>query len=225
MTHELAGKTIVITAGPTYEDLDPVRFLGNRSSGQMGFAVAQAAADVGATVVLVAGPCQQTSPANVQRINVRSALQMREQVMQQLVSCDVFIGCAAVADYRPLKVSDTKIKKDGSNLTLQLVQNPDILAEVASAESDQRPFSVGFAAETNDIEKHALRKLRKKNLDMIAANQVGEGQGFDCSENALLLLYADGRKQALPCQAKCSLGCQLIDEVGAEYARLKQTKQ
>lgn len=221
MTHELAGKTIVITAGPTYEDLDPVRFLGNRSSGQMGFAVAQAAADIGAIVVLVAGPCQQASPNNVQRIDVRSALQMREQVMQQLASCDVFIGCAAVADYRPLKVSATKIKKDGNDLTLQLVQNPDILAEVATAESNVRPFSVGFAAETNDIEKHALRKLRKKNLDMIAANQVGEGQGFDCSENALLLLYADGRKQALPSQAKCSLGCQLIDEIGTAYARLK----
>lgn len=220
MSAVLQGKTVVITAGPTYEDLDPVRFLGNRSSGRMGFAVAQAAADAGADTVLVAGPCQQECPTVTKRIDVRSALQMRDQVMQHIEGCDIFIGCAAVADYRPAEISDKKIKKDGGDLTLRLVQNPDILAEVAAL--PDRPFTVGFAAETNDIVKHAQRKLRKKNLHMIAANHVGEGRGFDCSDNALLLLYPDGRQHPLPSQAKCSLACRLVDEIAAEYTRLQQ---
>ncbi len=220
MNKVLQGKTVVITAGPTYEDMDPVRFLGNRSSGRMGFAVAQAAADAGADTTLVAGPCQQECPTVTQRINVRSALEMREQVMLHIDDCDIFIGCAAVADYRPAETSETKIKKDGGDLTLRLIQNPDILAGVAALPN--RPFTVGFAAETNDIEKHALRKLRNKNLHMIAANQVGNGRGFDCNDNALLLLYPDGRQQSLPCQAKCSLACRLVDEIAAEYKRLQQ---
>ncbi len=219
MNKVLQGKTIVVTAGPTYEDLDPVRFLGNRSSGKMGFAVAQAASDAGAKVILVAGPCQQECPSVAQRIDVRSALQMREQVMNNIDNCDIFIGCAAVADYRPAEVSDKKIKKDGGDLTLRLVQNPDILAEVAALPN--RPFTVGFAAETNDIEHHAMRKLRKKNLHMIAANHVGEGLGFDCCDNALLLMYPDGRQQPLPNQAKCDLASRLVDEIAAEYQRLR----
>ncbi len=218
MTSGLQAKAVVITAGPTYEDLDPVRFLGNRSSGRMGFAVAQAATDAGARVILVAGPCQQDCPQVSERIDVRSALQMREQVMRHIEGCDIFIGCAAVADYRPAETSDKKIKKDGGDLMLRLVQNPDILAEVAAL--PKRPFTVGFAAETNDIETHALRKLRHKKLDMIAANQVGEGRGFDCCDNALLLLYPDGRKQPLPTQAKCSLAGRLVDEIAAEYQRI-----
>lgn len=221
MNTSLRGKKVVVTAGPTYEDLDPVRFLGNRSSGKMGFAVAQAATDAGANVILVAGPCQQQCPDVAERINVRSALEMRDQVMANIEDCDIFIGCAAVADYRPAEVSDTKIKKDGGDLTLRLVQNPDILAEVANLPDG--PFTVGFAAETNDIEYHAMRKLRKKNLEMIAANAVGQGRGFDCCDNALLLLYPDGRKQPLPHQAKCSLACRLVDEIAAEYERTAQT--
>jgi len=219
MINTLQGKNVVITAGPTYEDLDPVRFLGNRSSGRMGFALAQAASDAGANIILVAGPCHQQCEAVVERIDVRSALQMHQQVMQHIQACDIFIGCAAVADYRPVEPSKKKIKKDGGDLNLRLIQNPDILADVAAL--PDRPFTVGFAAETNDMVAHAQRKLAKKKLHMIAANQVGEGKGFDCSENALLLLYPDGRQQALPCQAKCSLAGRLVDEIAAEYSRLQ----
>ena len=215
---ELTGKTIVITAGPTYEDLDPVRFLGNRSSGKMGFALAEVAADVGAKVYLIAGPCQQETPKNVHRIDVRSAEQMFTAVMEKVGKADLFIGCAAVADYRPAECQSKKIKKNGDDLVLHLIQNPDILASVAAL--NKRPFTVGFAAETNNVADFARGKLARKKLDMIAANQVGEDIGFDCCDNALLVLYADGRDHQLPIQDKHSLSKQLLSLISMElYAK------
>lgn len=211
---ELKGKKLVLTAGPTYEDLDPVRFLGNRSSGKMGFELAAKAADAGADVYLIAGPCQQNTPEHVTRVDVRSAEQMLDAVMTHINGTAVFIGCAAVADYRPAERKDKKIKKDGNDLILELVQNPDILARVAAL--DDRPFTVGFAAETNDIERFARAKLERKKLDMIAANQVGDGVGFDCCNNALLVLYADGRTQPLPEQPKGILAEQLLSLIAEE---------
>jgi phosphopantothenoylcysteine decarboxylase/phosphopantothenate--cysteine ligase len=188
----LTGRRVLITAGPTYEDLDPVRYLGNRSSGRMGYAVAAAARAAGAEVTLVSGPVTLPAPIGVRRICVRSALQMHAAVMQALPGHDVFIGTAAVADFRPQVKQDSKIKKTGGDgLTLELVLNPDILADVAA--SAARPFVVGFAAETNDVERYARGKLERKRLDMIAANLVGADDcGFDSERNALSVYWAGG---------------------------------
>jgi phosphopantothenoylcysteine decarboxylase/phosphopantothenate--cysteine ligase len=188
----LAGRRVLITAGPTYEDLDPVRYLGNRSSGRMGYAIAAAARAAGAQVTLVSGPVTLPEPVGVQRICVRSALQMHAAVMQALPGHDVFIGTAAVADFRPQVRQDSKIKKTGGeSLTLELVLNPDILADVAA--SADRPFVVGFAAETNDVERYARGKLERKRLDMIAANLIGADDcGFDSERNALSVYWAEG---------------------------------
>ena len=189
----LAGKRLLLTAGPTYEDLDPVRYLGNRSSGRMGYAIAAQAQRLGMEVVLVSGPVSLPAPAGVRRISVRSAERMHEAVMVQVPGADVFIATAAVADFRPQARSDSKIKKHGDGgLTLELVQNPDILAQVAARQD--RPFVVGFAAETDDVERYARDKLERKRLDMIAANRVGEeGCGFDADCNALDVLWPGGQ--------------------------------
>ncbi len=189
----LAGKRLLLTAGPTLEDLDPVRYLGNRSSGRMGYAIAAQAQRLGMNVVLVSGPVSLPAPAGVTRISVRSAGQMHAAVMAQVPGSDVFIATAAVADFRPQARSDSKIKKRGDGgLTLELVQNPDILAQVAARQ--ERPFVVGFAAETHDVERYARDKLERKRLDMIAANRVGEeGCGFDADCNALEVLWPQGR--------------------------------
>lgn len=189
----LAGKRLLLTAGPTYEDLDPVRYLGNRSSGRMGYAIAAQAQRLGMEVVLVSGPVSLPAPAGVRRISVRSAERMHEAVMAQVPGADVFIATAAVADFRPQARSDSKIKKHGDvGLTLELVQNPDILAQVAARQD--RPFVVGFAAETDDVERYARDKLERKRLDMIAANRVGEeGCGFDADCNALDVLWPGGQ--------------------------------
>ncbi len=189
----LAGKRLLLDAGPTFEDLDPVRYLGNRSSGRMGFALAAQAARLGMEVVLVSGPVHLATPPGVRRIDVRSAAQMRAAVLENLPGSEVFIAAAAVADFRPREPRDSKIKKGGEHgLTLELVQNPDILAEVAAR--PERPFVVGFAAETDEVERYARDKLVRKRLDMIAANRVGEdGCGFDADANALAVLWADGR--------------------------------
>lgn len=203
----LSGRRVLVTAGPTYEDLDPVRFLGNRSSGRMGFAVAAAAAAAGARVTLVAGPVGLTTPAGVERIDVRSAEQMMESVMANVDGCDVFIGVAAVADYRPAEPQGEKIKKTSETLELKLIRNPDILATVAGHE--KRPFVVGFAAETSDLETYARGKLKKKNLDLIAANLVGQGRCFDASDNALEVFSRD-EHWSFPCQDKHSLARELI---------------
>ncbi|AWV08742.1 hypothetical protein C9I47_3078 [Lysobacter maris] len=213
-TASLAGLRVLISAGPTYEDIDPVRFIGNRSSGKMGFSIAAAAARRGADVVLVAGPVSLPSPEAVTRINVRSAADMHAAVMAQLPA-DVYIGAAAVADFTPREASASKIKKrPGSDtLTLELVRTPDILAEVAAHASQRPRLVVGFAAETDNVEGYARGKLDNKRLDMIAANRVGvAGSGFECDDNALSVFWGDGER-ALGPAAKTELADLLLDLV------------
>lgn len=212
----LAGLRVLVSAGPTYEDIDPVRFIGNRSSGRMGFAVAEAAAQAGAVVSLVAGPVDLATPPGVaRRIDVRSAAQMHAAVLDAAAQADIYIGAAAVGDYRPLQVAAQKLKKhDGSELTLRLGENPDILASLSAQTA--HPFLVGFAAETHDVASYAQAKLRHKRLDMIAANQVGGGLGFEAADNALTLYWADGVAE-LPRAAKPELARQLIACVAERY--------
>ena len=211
---ELAGTRVLVSAGPTYEDIDPVRFIGNRSSGRMGFAVAEAAARAGAEVVLVAGPVALATPFGVERVDVRSAREMHDAVLARAISADVFIAAAAVGDFRPRDVAPHKLKKASrdSGLELSLVQNPDILADVAALEP--RPFVVGFAAETEEVEAHARAKLERKRLDLIAANEVGAGLGFESADNALLLLWPDGR-EVLERTGKVELAQALISRIAA----------
>ncbi len=204
----LAGRQVLLTAGPTREALDPVRFLGNRSSGRMGFALAAALVAEGASVTLVAGPVSLPTPAGVERIDVESALQMREAVFTSLPGAAIFIACAAVADFRPAAAAGKKIKKTSETLTLELIRNPDILSEVAALPA--RPFCVGFAAETDDVEAYARAKLRAKRLDMIAANRVGASQGFEVDDNALLVIW-EGGQRFLPEQPKSRLAAQLVN--------------
>ena len=190
----LAGRRILVSAGPTYEDIDPVRFLGNRSSGRMGFAVAQAAADAGATVTLVAGPVKLATPRGVVRVDVRSAAELREAVLARLPGQDAYVGAAAVADYRPATIAGRKIKKGDSAMVLALERTEDVLAEVAT--HAHRPRCVlGFAAETHDVDTYARAKLMAKKVDGIAANRVGvAGTGFDAEDNALTLHWAGGER-------------------------------
>ncbi|WP_349780533.1 bifunctional phosphopantothenoylcysteine decarboxylase/phosphopantothenate--cysteine ligase CoaBC [Xanthomonas sp. WHRI 7065] len=205
---QLDGLRIVISAGPTFEDLDPVRYVGNRSSGKMGYALAAAAASQGADVVLVSGPVHQTTPAGVRRIDVRSAAQMRDAVLGAFPA-DIYIGAAAVADYTPKRVVAQKIKKTGETLTLELVRTPDILAEVA-AQTGALKLVVGFAAETHDVEHYARGKLAAKRLDLIIANQVGiEGGGFESDNNAATA-YWQGGERAFPSSSKTELADQLL---------------
>jgi phosphopantothenoylcysteine decarboxylase / phosphopantothenate---cysteine ligase len=214
----LAGLRVMVSAGPTYEDLDPVRFIGNRSSGKMGFAIAAAAARRGAQVVLVAGPVALATPEGVQRIDVRSAAQMHRAVLAQLPA-DVYIGAAAVADFTPGRTATSKIKKrEGEEgLTLELVRTRDILADVAGHASRPR-LVVGFAAETDDVEANARGKLAKKKLDLIAANRVGvAGSGFEGDDNALAV-YWDGGERALGPAPKTELADQLLDLVAGRLA-------
>jgi len=185
----LSGKRFVVTAGPTWEALDPVRFIGNRSSGRMGFAVAGALVEAGATVTLIAGPVHRSTPPGVKRIDVRSAEQMHAAVLDAMPA-DGYVGVAAVADYRPAEVHQAKIKRDDNALELKLVPNPDIVAAVAALEP--RPFTVGFAAETDNVADNARAKLTRKRLDLIAANRVGSDCGFDCEDNEIEVHAADG---------------------------------
>ena len=190
----LAGRRLLITAGPTFEDLDPVRFIGNRSSGKMGFALAAEAARQGAEVTLVAGPVALSTPAGVHRLDVRSAEQMRAAVLAALPGQDAFIGAAAVADFRPAQVASTKIKKSAGLPQVEWTATPDILAEVAA--HVQRPaLVVGFAAETDDLEAHARDKLARKRVDLIAANRVGAGLGFEADDNALTVFAANATRE------------------------------
>ncbi len=189
----LTGINLLITAGPTRERIDPVRYLTNRSSGKMGFAVAAAAREAGAHVTLVTGPVQLPTPVGVTRINVESARDMYAAVHRHIADADVFIAAAAVADYQPAKVAKQKIKKDGGVIKLDLEPAPDIVKSVA--DMAKRPLVVGFAAETNDVEQNARAKLKRKNLDMIAANEVGEGLAFDCEDNALTVLWPGGKME------------------------------
>ncbi len=211
----LKGVRAVVTAGPTREALDPVRYLSNRSSGRMGFAVARALADRGAQVRLIHGPTCLPPPSVREIVRVESALEMETAVMERMGDCQLFAGVAAVADYRVARVAPQKIKKGADTLQLQLVKNPDILAEVASLPN--RPFTVGFAAETENLEQHAREKLRKKKLDMIAANPVGQaGSGFECEENQLLVLWPGGGK-ALPAGPKDRLAEALVTLIEERY--------
>jgi phosphopantothenoylcysteine decarboxylase/phosphopantothenate--cysteine ligase len=212
----LRGVRVLVSAGPTYEDLDPVRYLGNRSSGRMGFAVAQAAAEAGAAVTLVAGPVQLPTPAGVvRRIDVRSAGQMHAAVLAAAPQTDIYIGAAAVGDYRPAHTAEHKLKKQADEgITLALVQNPDILAGLAAQEP--HPFLVGFAAETDDVADYAQDKLRRKGLDMIAANQVGAGMGIEVADNALQVFWPGG-SQSLPRAAKQELARDLVASIAQRY--------
>lgn len=214
----LSGVSLLLTAGPTREAVDPVRYISNHSSGKMGFAVADAAAKLGADVTLVAGPVNLPTPNGVKRIDVISAQDMHDAVHQHVSGKDIFIACAAVADYRPASVAEQKMKKtdDRDDMQLTLVKNPDIVASVAALTAE-RPFTVGFAAETQDVAAYAKRKLEKKNLDLICANDVSvQGQGFNSDSNALHLFWRDGDK-SLPLKSKAELGQQLIDEIHALF--------
>ncbi len=207
---------IMITAGPTQELLDPVRYITNKSSGKMGFAIADAAARLGANVTLVSGPVSLPTPAGVKRVDVVTALEMEAAVQAQVQSQQIFIGCAAVADYRAAAVADEKIKKQGDEITIKMVKNPDIVAGVAAL-STNRPYVVGFAAETNNVEEYARQKRIRKNLDLICANDVSDAnQGFNSDNNALHLFWQDGDK-VLPLERKALLGQLLLDEIVTRY--------
>jgi phosphopantothenoylcysteine decarboxylase/phosphopantothenate--cysteine ligase len=211
----LKGLAVLITAGPTREAIDPVRFISNRSSGRMGFAVAQAAVREGAQVTLVTGPVMLPTPSGVQRIDVESAAEMHAAVMERVSDADIFIAAAAVSDYRAAHQADRKIKKTWDALSIELKRNPDILSEVAALANG--PFTVGFAAETNNVMEYAEDKRQRKNLDMIAANQVGiKGSGFESEQNALHVLWEGGSRD-LPLADKARLGCELVALIAERY--------
>lgn len=215
---ELTKVNITITAGPTQEAIDPVRYLSNHSSGKMGYAIAKAAAQKGANVTLISGPCQLSTPNNVQRIDVLSAEDMYSQVHQSVASgCDIFISCAAVADFRASKIWQHKMKKEShtESMMLELVKNPDIVASVAAL-SENRPYTVGFAAETQDVETYAKGKLTNKKLDLICANDVSDGKAFNSDTNALHLYWQTGEK-VLPLTDKRALALALMDEIFTLY--------
>jgi phosphopantothenoylcysteine decarboxylase/phosphopantothenate--cysteine ligase len=206
---------VLMTAGGTREPIDPVRFVGNRSSGKMGFALAEAMRDLGANVSLVTGPVALASPAGVDCIGVETARQMHTAVMQRVAECDIFIGVAAVADYRPKSTAEQKIKKQAEILQIELVRNPDILAEVASLE--RPPFTVGFAAETEQVEHFAEAKRRDKGIDLIAANRVGgEIGGFERDDNALIVRWRTGG-ETLPLMDKGKLARRLAERIAEQY--------
>lgn len=212
---KLDGIEVLLTAGPTREAIDPVRYISNRSSGRMGYALAAAAQQHGARVTLVSGPVALPAPAGVERVAVESAQEMYDAVMQRASKADIFIACAAVADYRVDNAAAQKIKKSDASMTLELVPNPDILAAVAALEP--HPYCVGFAAETRDLEKYALDKLDRKKLDMIAANLVGgEGSGFESDTNQLEVFWRDGR-QSIARATKSEVAKQLIELVAERY--------
>ncbi len=210
----LSGYRVLVTAGPTREAIDPVRYISNHSSGRMGFAVARAASEAGAEVLLVSGPVSLETPPHVLRINVVSAQDMQDAVLARIGGCDIFIAVAAVADYRPEAVAAQKLKKDAQQVTLTLTRNPDILATVTALAN--APFSVGFAAETEQLEMHAQAKRVAKSLDMIAANRVGDGVGFDAEENALQVFW-DGGSQLLAQTGKMKLARQLVALVAQRF--------
>jgi len=216
----LAGLRVLITAGPTREAIDPVRFISNRSSGKMGYAIATAAAEAGARVVLVSGPVALPPPDRVECIQVESASEMQVAVMARVNDCDIFIGTAAVADYRPQAVAEHKLKKHAAALHLDLERTTDILAAVAALHP--APFTVGFAAETQRLAEHARSKRMAKSLDMIAANWVNvPGQGFAADDNALTL-YWEGGEVELPRAAKAQLARSLIAHIAAHYYAKQQ---
>lgn len=211
----LQGVRILVTAGGTREAIDPVRFIGNRSSGKMGYAIAAAAAERGAVVTLVSGPVALSVPSGVNRISIESAAQMREAVLAAFPDTDIVIKAAAVADYRPETAAPQKIKKASAQMTLVLTKNPDILAELGQLKTTQ--FLVGFAAETQELVAHAAEKLHKKNLDMLVANDVTQsGAGFDADTNIVKILSRDGSLEELPLMSKSDLGRVVLDRIVAK---------
>jgi phosphopantothenoylcysteine decarboxylase/phosphopantothenate--cysteine ligase len=210
----LAGMNVLVTAGPTREPLDPVRYLSNRSSGKMGYAVAVAAREAGAAVTLISGPVALPAPGGVSLVRVETAQEMLEAVLQRVGDCDIFIAAAAVADYRPGEIATRKLKKRAGDWSLSLKPVPDILATVASLQSP--PFCVGFAAETEQLQRNAQTKRRAKGVAMVAANKVGAGLGFDADDNALLLVWEGGQLQ-LEKDSKYRIAKQLIEQVAGRY--------
>lgn len=211
----LANKHVTITAGPTQEAIDPVRYISNYSSGKMGYALARAAYVAGANVTIISGPVSLATPTGCKRIDVKSARQMHQAALDAAAHSDIFIGCAAVADYRVSDIAEQKIKKSNEQMQLTLVRNPDIVAAVANL--TQRPFVVGFAAETQDVARYAKDKMQRKHLDMIAANNVSSpDSGFNVDENALQVFWADGEK-TLPRASKQQLADQLIELITTQY--------
>jgi phosphopantothenoylcysteine decarboxylase/phosphopantothenate--cysteine ligase len=186
----LAGKRVVITAGPTREAIDPVRYITNRSSGKMGYAVAAAAVEAGADVLLISGPVSLEAPPGLRRICIETAEDLYREALAAAPNADIFIGCAAVSDYRPTVAANEKIKRSGEAFRLDLVRSPDTLASVAAMAD--APFTVGFAAETEKLREHAQKKLESKNVDMIAANHVGPACGFDRETNSLEVFWPGG---------------------------------
>jgi phosphopantothenoylcysteine decarboxylase/phosphopantothenate--cysteine ligase len=212
LRRDLSAQTVLLTAGPTQEDLDPVRFLTNRSSGRMGYAVAEAAAQRGAKVILVSGPTALECPAGVDRINVRCAAEMLRAVEEHFAASTIAIFAAAVADYRPVESAPQKIKKSGDEITLRLQTNPDILATIARKKGNR--FLIGFAAETSHVAENARKKLQDKGADLIVANDVtAEGAGFDVDTNIVTLFARDGRDLPLPKLTKREVAHRILDEV------------
>ena len=220
-TNILTGSRLLVTAGPTREAIDPVRFLSNRSSGRMGYAVATAAAEAGADVTLISGPVDLAAIGIEKVIHVTSAEEMQESVMQRINNIDIFISAAAVADYRVQKISEQKIKKSDDTYELIMKKNPDILAGVSALYD--APFTVGFAAETENLELNAQTKLHLKNLDMIAANQVDKKLGIDCDENALTIFWKTGCEK-LPLAPKNKLARSLIKLIALQYNEKNSNK-
>ena len=217
-SQDLRDLSVAITAGPTREAIDPVRYISNHSSGKMGFALATAFAERGANVTLISGPVNLLTPQNVTRVDVTSAQEMCQAALKSAVENQIFIGCAAVADYRLAEVSAQKIKKSGEELSLKLIRNPDIITEVAHL-SENRPFTVGFAAETQNLADYAQDKLQRKNLDMICANDVSDGQAFNTDENMLQLFWKTGGK-TLSLKSKTDLARELATEIVARYRQI-----
>jgi phosphopantothenoylcysteine decarboxylase/phosphopantothenate--cysteine ligase len=217
----LEGLRVMVTAGPTREAIDPVRFVSNRSSGKMGFAVARAVADAGAKVTLIAGPVNLPTPPSVERIDVESTQQRFDAAMQRIEGIDIYVGAAAISDYRPATAAAQKIKKSADTFVLEMVKSPDLLATIAAL--DEGPFTVGFAAETEKLEQHATDKLNRKNLDMIIANLVGENLCFDADDNEVVVLWQDGR-QPLPKLSKPELARQLVDVIAGRYRHALATR-
>lgn len=215
----LDGVRVMITAGPTREAIDPVRYISNHSSGRMGYALAAACVDAGALVTLVSGPTTLPTPDRVTRVNVGSALEMRDAVLERLADCDLFIGTAAVADYRPAEMAADKIKKSAEEMVIRLVRNPDIISAVASAVP--RPFTVGFAAETREVVAYARDKLLRKNLDMVIANDVSAaGIGFNSTENAVTVVTRDGETH-FPVAGKSLLARQLVELIARQRKEVR----
>ena len=210
----LDGKTVMISAGPTREALDSVRYITNRSSGKMGYAMAEAARDAGANVILLSGPVNLERPTGMTVIDIESADDLAQAAHDNAASADLFIAAAAVADYKPAQAADRKMKKSDEEMTIDLVRTPDTLAQVSALA--MRPFCVGFAAETNDVREYAAKKMAKKNLDMIIANQVGEGLAFDQDDNAVHVMWGGG-EQAFPTTSKRDLAVQLVKLIADRY--------